>query len=80
MSKVVEFKAGSRVKKASNREAVVTQGMYQEAVERDITNLCNSFENGIDRARAVEIAADFYRKYPMLIEMVRSPEYMLRRE
>jgi len=49
---------------------------YMTEVENDITKLCDTL--GLDRDEAVDMATDFYRKYPMLMEFVRSPENLLR--
>jgi len=49
---------------------------FSDEVEKDITKLCDQL--GVERDEAVHIATDFYRKYPMLMEHVRSPEHLLR--
>lgn len=49
---------------------------FSKEVEGDTKKLADSLS--ISPEEAVKVAADFYRKYPMLMEHVRSPEYMLR--
>lgn len=51
-----------------------------DGIRDDITKFCDNFEGEIDRDRAVQIASDFYNNYPMLIEYVRSDEFLLRRK
>lgn len=51
-------------------------GGFMAEVEKDTTNLSTAI--GKSREDAIQMASDFYKKYPMLIEYVRSPEYMLR--
>lgn len=55
----------------------VRKDTFSEELERNTCNLRKalSLDSNED---AIEVAADFYRKYPMLIEHVRSPEYMFR--
>lgn len=49
---------------------------YMGMVDYDTAKLCAA--TGVTTEEAIQIASDFYRKYPMLIEHVRSAEYMLR--
>jgi hypothetical protein len=47
-----------------------------DLVSRDSENLAGV--TGITVEAAVKMASDFYNRYPMLIEYVRSTDYMLR--
>jgi hypothetical protein len=42
--------------------------------ERNIAKMCDKLS--IDRDQAIKLASDFYRTYPMLLEYVRTPEFM----
>lgn len=50
---------------------------FENQVEKDISKLCDA--TGISREEAINMAKNFYRKYPMLIEFVRTPNELLRR-
>lgn len=77
MTNIVKF-ASKRTKQSVSTPPTINT--FSQALEEDISRLCDSFDGGIDRDKAVQIASDFYNKYPMLMEWVRSPEYMLRKE
>jgi hypothetical protein len=49
---------------------------FMEEVHKDTEKLSEA--TGITSEQAVQMASDFYRKYPMLVEHVRSIEYMTR--
>jgi hypothetical protein len=77
MSKnVITFKPKAK----TNKVVPLSMMDVTEAIEEDITRFCANFGTDIDRAKAVEIASNFYNNYPMLVEWVRSPDFMLRRE
>jgi len=67
-------KVKSKHKDATNQTIQGTT--FMDMVEQDTRNLAEA--TGKTLEEAVKMASDFYRKYPMLIEYVRSPEYMLR--
>lgn len=80
MSNVIQFNLKAK-------KEVVVQGSqasqypendktYMGMVDYDTAKLCAAA--GITTEEAIQMASDFYRKYPMLIEHVRSAEYMLR--
>jgi hypothetical protein len=48
---------------------------FTAEVDKDIKNLCKAIN--VSPEDAVQIAKDFYKKYPMLMEWVRSPEILL---
>jgi hypothetical protein len=82
MGKVVSFNGKKRKlgKVKDKRKYSINQTIqgttFMDMVEQDAYNLAEA--TGKTKEEAVKIASDFYRKYPMLIEYVRSPEYMLR--
>lgn len=59
-----------------NKKITKSATTFTDMLDRDICNL--SDVAGISKEQAIQMASDFYRKYPMLIEHVRSPEYMMR--
>ena len=70
-----------RQRKASKTANHTIQGTqapmgFMAQVDKDTMNLSNA--TGITPDEAVKMASDFYRKYPMLVEHVRSVEYMTR--
>lgn len=50
---------------------------FHNEVEKDIRRLQDAL--GISREDAINMAKDFYRRYPMLIEFIREPNELLRR-
>lgn len=78
MGEVVQF---DFKKREPNRPAFTehtpASTTFTEVLNRDIKNLSNTC--GITEEEAIQMASDFYKRYPMLIEHVRSPEFMLRK-
>ena len=64
MSNVVEFRPSKK------------ELSPDDELEANIFKLSSRLS--VSREEAIEVAKDFYRKYPMLIEYVRSPENLLR--
>jgi hypothetical protein len=73
MGQVVEF-----AKRLTNKPQKSSQEGYSftDEVNKDTKKLADSLDITMDEA--ILVAADFYKRYPMLIEWVRSPGYMLR--
>jgi hypothetical protein len=81
MTNIVNFtdlaKAAAKAPKTTTTPQPTTGGYsFQAEVQSDIVKLCESL--GIDEEQAIHIATDFYRKYPALMEWVRSPDHLLR--
>ena len=82
MGKIVSFNGKQRKlgKLKNKRKDMINQTIqgttFMDMVEQDTRNLAEATGKTVEEA--VRMASDFYRKYPMLIEYVRSPEYMLR--
>lgn len=77
-SNVVPFGPRPRKKTAgaaSAKETVLSNTDFHKEVDVDINNLCDNL--GLERDEAIKMAGDFYRKYPMLMEYVRSQDYLI---
>ena len=72
MGKVIPF---NRKRKDSSAPVEIA-GSFMGMVEKDTNDLALAI--GKTSEEAIEMASDFYRKYPMLVEYVRSPEFLLR--
>lgn len=77
MTNVVEFKRKAKVK-ASNKFEPMTMRDVDNWVEENIQGLMKA--TGKTHEEAVQMASDFYYKYPALMEFVRSPEHMANRK
>jgi len=75
MEKVYNFGEERKKRTAKKKPDVITMADVQAELERNIDKLANKM--GIEREQAIKMAGDFYRTYPMLIEHVRSPEYLM---
>lgn len=73
MTKVVHMSQHQR--KRVQPMKPLTEREFDQAVNEDIEKLCGNFE-GMDAKRAIELATDFYRKYPALMERVRMVELL----
>jgi hypothetical protein len=80
MNNIVEFKPRKAKVKASNKGKFepMTMKDVDNWVEENIQNLMQA--TGKTHAEAVQMASDFYYKYPALMEFVRSPEHMASRK
>ena len=81
MSKVVRFRKkeidSDRKRDFINHTIQGTQPQtFMNEVEKDTNNL--AMATGKSHEEAMKIASDFYRRYPMLVEYVRSPDYLFR--
>ena len=78
MADVIKFTPKIRKRKESTtRPSVGTPGFsFTEEVNKDIEKLCANLNLSSDKA--IELATNFYRTYPMLMEYVMSPENLLR--
>lgn len=76
MGRIVEFNRGRKDKK-NVQQPITQEYSFTAEVEKDIEKLMKAIDG--DRDKAIQMASDFYRRYPMLIEYVRSPEYMFRK-
>ncbi|POR29282.1 hypothetical protein [Paenibacillus polymyxa] len=69
-------------KKRQTQQSANADHHYGTEVQKDIQALQESLRKsdglGVSSQQALQIAADFYRKYPALIEYVRSNEYLFR--
>lgn len=76
MTNVIEFTSKSNRKGVAS---VPVQGdLFDQMLARDIENVLKA--TGLpDIESAIKFAGDFYRKYPALVELVRSQENLLRR-
>lgn len=70
MGKIVKFQPRPKTVKDTDHST------FTSALDADIEKLSNA--TGISKEDAIKMASDFYRRYPMLIEHVRSPEFMFR--
>lgn len=78
MAKVIKFpKIDKKVNSTKAQVDPVPKDTFSEELARNISNLKHTLDLSTDE-EAMKVASDFYRKYPMLVEHVRSPEYMLR--
>lgn len=78
MTNIVEFKPRkAKVSKASKYEPMTMKDV-DNWVEENIQSLMQA--TGKTHEEAIQMASDFYYKYPALIEFVRSPEYMATRK
>jgi predicted ATP-grasp superfamily ATP-dependent carboligase len=73
MGKVIKFGKREDKKVVKSKESMT----YDEWLTGDIEKLCKALDCSPERA--IEVASDFYTNYPMLVEHVRSPEFMLRK-
>lgn len=79
MKNVVKFAPRSN-KKAPVKQVATGGFSFEAEVDKDIDNMCKALSiPESERERALEIAKDFYRKYPMLMEFVRQPNELLRK-
>jgi hypothetical protein len=74
MEKVYNFGEERKKRTAKKRPDVLTMADVEAERERNIDKMCKKL--GIDRDQAIKLASDFYRAYPMLMEYVRTPEFM----
>jgi hypothetical protein len=72
IKKLQDFKAKTRKKQLSPTSP--TGYSFSAEVEKDVSNLSEALN--VTKDEAVKIATDFYKRYPMLLEFVRSPENM----
>ena len=59
----------ARKKKESKKPDVITYADVEAELEKNIDTLCQKLN--CDREKAIEVASNFYRSYPMLMEHVR---------
>jgi hypothetical protein len=78
MTNVIEFKP--------RKAKVATKSKFEPMTVRDVDNWVEENIQSLMKATgkshedAVQMASDFYYKYPALIEFVRSPEHMATRK
>ncbi|MMZ65371.1 hypothetical protein D3C76_1154840 [compost metagenome] len=48
---------------------------FSAEVEKDLDKLMSKL--GLSRDEAMKVATDFYKSYPMLMELVRTPNHLL---
>lgn len=75
-TKVIPFKSIKKIKRTVATPP--TKFNFEDALQSDIDNLC--LATGLGEREAVQMADDFYQKYPALIEHVRSVGFMTRGE
>lgn len=74
MAKVVPYRG--KIEKVRRAVPTPPKFNFEDALQNDIDNLCSA--TGLGEREAVQMADDFYRKYPALIEHVRSTEFLTR--
>lgn len=77
MNKIVDFNKALAKKNSKGNTSVRSGDPVNSMLETDIENLASA--SGITKDEAVLVASRFYKLYPMLMEHVRSPEFMLRK-
>lgn len=76
-NKIINLETARQTTRGSVAEETRTGFSFEAEVEKDIQKLRDAL--GISREEAIDMAKNFYRKYPMLIEFVRTPNELLRR-
>lgn len=79
MTNIIDFNSKRKAK-------VVSKGKFEPMTMKDVDNWVEENIQALMKAtgknaeEAVQMASDFYYKYPALMEFVRSPEHMASRK